>query len=533
MKVLTRTFDNVLVATHEYDDGTRETKRTHGNGLITEFEYNRSDNLKTDIKVFESDGITAIDDLTFSYAYDQNKNLTREDRLGLLSGTSFDAQYDAEDRVTQWDRDNLTESQDWTLSLVGDWESTTINGVAQSRSHNEVHELTGIGANSLSYDAKGNLVTDENDQEYIWDIDNHLSEALDTNDNTIATYGYDASGRRIYKTVGSTTTVFVCQGQQVLCEYDSSSATTSPSRTYVYGNYIDEPVYTIDDSDVGHYYHQNRQFNVIGMTNSSGAIVQLTAYTTYGEASHYDSLGVLQSSTIVDQPYEFTGRRKDNETELYYFRARYYSDAKGRFISRDPIGYVDGMSLYEYVKSNPMRYVDPFGLFGKYLGSSYFGWEYLSDPETAATYREALKSASAVHGSCAGADQSSYITVANVVSNISIEYLGAFPINEVSNEEQVGKGNIGVVGWKYLWQGEYSHTISFTCCDKCENGNTVKLSLTLLKQFGVKTGVKATVPYKNIYDYAKAIAQMIEGYEAIAKQKVGEKIEKIQFSSQK
>ena len=362
-EVLTRTFDSVLVATHEYDDGYRETKRTHGNGLITEFEYNRSDNLKTDIKVFESDGITSIDDLTFSYAYDQNKNLTREDRSGLLSGTSFDAQYDAEDRVTQWDRDNLTESQDWTLSLVGDWDSTTINGVAQSRSHNEVHELTGIGANSLSYDAKGNLITDENDQEYIWDIDNHLSEALDTNDNTIATFGYDASGRRVYKTVGGTTTVFICQGQQVVCEYDSLSAVTAPSRTYVYGNYIDEPLMTVDGLGNKHYYHQNRQFNVIGLTDDAvaPAITDLFAYKTYGEVSYYDATGTVQVSPSVDQSYEFTGRRKDGETGLYYFRARYYSDTQGRFISRDPIGYVDGMSLYTGYAFQGFS-LDPMGL---------------------------------------------------------------------------------------------------------------------------------------------------------------------------
>lgn len=31
---------------------------------------------------------------------------------------------------------------------------------------------------------------------------------------------------------------------------------------------------------------------------------------------------------------------------LYYFRARMYSAQLGRFISRDPFGYVDGMSLY-------------------------------------------------------------------------------------------------------------------------------------------------------------------------------------------
>jgi RHS repeat-associated protein len=36
----------------------------------------------------------------------------------------------------------------------------------------------------------------------------------------------------------------------------------------------------------------------------------------------------------------------------------------GRFVSRDPIGYADGMSLYQYVRSDPVGYVDPTGTTG-------------------------------------------------------------------------------------------------------------------------------------------------------------------------
>lgn len=58
----------------------------------------------------------------------------------------------------------------------------------------------------------------------------------------------------------------------------------------------------------------------------------------------------------------YTGREWDRETGLYYYRARYYDPNEGRFISRDPIGFVDGTNLYSYVEQNPVNSTDPTGL---------------------------------------------------------------------------------------------------------------------------------------------------------------------------
>lgn len=50
------------------------------------------------------------------------------------------------------------------------------------------------------------------------------------------------------------------------------------------------------------------------------------------------------------------------QTGFYYYRARYYDPKIGRFISEDPLGYVEGPNLYEYVHNNPVNYTDPEGL---------------------------------------------------------------------------------------------------------------------------------------------------------------------------
>jgi len=75
----------------------------------------------------------------------------------------------------------------------------------------------------------------------------------------------------------------------------------------------------------------------------------------------------------------FTGREYEQETGLYYYRARYYHPSIGRFIQADLLGIVfghdepDDMSimdwqnkevanLYTLAINNPINNIDPYGL---------------------------------------------------------------------------------------------------------------------------------------------------------------------------
>ena len=70
--------------------------------------------------------------------------------------------------------------------------------------------------------------------------------------------------------------------------------------------------------------------------------------------------GTARAKSDLDNPFSYTGRYYHAEIGLMYFRARYYDPQTGEFISRDPLGYVDGMSQYRayFVPSG----VDPSGL---------------------------------------------------------------------------------------------------------------------------------------------------------------------------
>jgi len=63
----------------------------------------------------------------------------------------------------------------------------------------------------------------------------------------------------------------------------------------------------------------------------------------------------------VPNPFTYTGRFLDVETGLYYYRARHYHARLGRLVQRDPGGYVDGLNLYQYARSQPTRHTDPTG----------------------------------------------------------------------------------------------------------------------------------------------------------------------------
>jgi RHS repeat-associated protein len=105
----------------------------------------------------------------------------------------------------------------------------------------------------------------------------------------------------------------------------------------------------------------NHRYSVQAITDSNGTVVERYAYTPYGEMVVLDAAGAPKALQEPLQPYGYTGRRYDSETGLWYFRFRYFDSELGRFISRDPLGYVDGMSFYAgyYVPSG----VDPLGLY--------------------------------------------------------------------------------------------------------------------------------------------------------------------------
>ncbi len=132
---------------------------------------------------------------------------------------------------------------------------------------------------------------------------------------------------------------------------------------YVYGAGIDQPL-TMERNGNRYYYHPDPQGSIAALSNSNGTVVQRYAYGPFGEGTSNDA---------YDNPYRYTARRYDEETGLYYYRARQYNPDWGRFLQADPSGYGDGLNLYAYVGNSPVSYVDPFGLTANEVGAGLYG----------------------------------------------------------------------------------------------------------------------------------------------------------------
>ncbi len=272
---------------------------------------------------------------------------------------------------------------------------------------------------SLSHDYNGNLSVDELGNSYSYDYRNRLIEVEDSNSVTHTEYIFDALGRRIYKTVGSDTTFFFYDtAGRVIAEY-ADDTTPTLTKEYVWGNGINEilamfnhPEYTTDPNDWTEFLgfcaawlsdpndtsvwsddydlaeddfinfkdyaefadvweiYPETETRYYYLRDALGSIRGLVGgrykNTDDREFYNYDVYGKL---AIVDDeesksgnPYLFAGYRYDAETEKYHTKYRTYEPSTGRWLQFDPIGYADGMSLYEYVASNPIMYIDAFGL---------------------------------------------------------------------------------------------------------------------------------------------------------------------------
>jgi RHS repeat-associated protein len=327
-----------------YDALSRRTSLMRPNGVNTNYIYDSVSHL---LSVLHQAGTTTLDGA--SYNYDPAGN--RTSKGNYLNGVTSNYGYDPLYELTQVTQGGST-TESYSYDAVGNRLSSS--GVP-TYNYNSSNELTSDSSGSYTYDANGNTLSDPSGKQYTWDFENRLTQAVvpGTNGGT-TTFKYDPFGRRIQKSGPLGTTNYLYDGPNALQEVDNSGVVLA---RYIDSSEVDDQLSELRSSTVS-YYEQDEIGSVSSVTNSANAIVGTYAY---------DAFGNLTASTgTLTNPFRFTGREFDAETGIYFYRARYYDPAVGRFLGEDPLGFPgSGSNFYAYVKNDPATLSDPFGLCPK------------------------------------------------------------------------------------------------------------------------------------------------------------------------
>ena len=178
----------------------------------------------------------------------------------------------------------------------------------------------------------------------------------DRNGKTIVSFKYDPFGRRIYKSSLSATSIFAYDGDNLIEEVN---ATGSAVARYAQTENIDEPLAMLRSATTS-YYEADGLGSVTSLSNAAGALAQTYTFDSFGNQT--------ASGGSLTNPFRYTAREFDTETNLQFSRARYYDPSTGRFLSEDPIRFGGGISFYPYVGNQPANFSDPSGLNRQQIG---------------------------------------------------------------------------------------------------------------------------------------------------------------------
>jgi RHS repeat-associated protein len=270
--------------------------------------------------------------------------------------------YDQVNRMVSGQTSATTGSNCWGESFTYDqW--ANLNAISALSSYTgctqdslSVSSTTGnqISASGISYDASGNMLTD-NINTYGWNAESELKSAAGVN------YTYDGDGDRLEKSSGEL--YWHGAGGQIL---DESNLSGNFTNEYVFFSAERIAMRNVSSGTI-YYYAED-------MLGSSRTIVQAgqTSLCYDADFTPFGTERVVNES--CSSSYKFEGKERDTETGNDDFDARYYSYRFGRWLSSDwsstpvPVPYANlsnpqSLNLYAMVSDNPETFADLDGHF--------------------------------------------------------------------------------------------------------------------------------------------------------------------------
>lgn len=373
---LTRMTDSLGVSTYAYDGLNRLTNVTDTFGNTVQYAYDAAGNRvaikysgnKTVAYGYDAlnrmASVTDWQNATTAYAYDAAGNL-----LQTLNPNATQAAYayDAANRLVGLTNTapyaSIISRYSYTLDAAGNHlqvsQTEPLDTVPAAGTfpytYDADNRMISAGGVAHTYDANGNTILIGATNQLVYDYENRLTQTVFGQTNV---YQYDGMGNRKQVIRDGVTNRFVLDVSRPLSQIlATTGGSGSVTAYYVYGLGL---ISKIEPGGTTRYYHYDSRGSTVAITDWTGAILNSYAYDPFGQ--------VTAASESADNRFRYLGRHGvvDEGNDLSYVRARYYSAARGRFVTKDSSAGedLDGQSLnrYVYAINNPIIYVDISGL---------------------------------------------------------------------------------------------------------------------------------------------------------------------------
>ncbi len=256
---------------------------------------------------------------------------------------------------------------------------TTVDGIVETETYlypalsnrlSQINRTTGV-ARRFTYDAAGNVTCSaignvncegtnaDGDYSYTYNAAGRM-ETVSKDQVLQARYTYNHLGQQVKREIASGIVtpgvidlvihnVFDLDGNRI-AEYEVGG-TAGPQllREYIWHDGV--PIAVVENGQT-YYIRTDHIGRPVFATDSTGAKVWEVSYLPFG--------GVHTTSGLASEN-RFPGQWFQAESGLHQNWMRDYDPTTGRYLQADPLGLIDGASVYGYARQSPLRYTDPTG----------------------------------------------------------------------------------------------------------------------------------------------------------------------------